>query len=1024
MSADQFEDAYQKVHTLVNVFQQNQKHYLSPAYSEADARKDFIDKFWIALGWDVNHEAQTNPYQQEVKVERTSGGSERRRRADYAFLAENFRDVRFYVEAKKPSVELENKDYYFQTIRYAWNSHTPLAVLTDFEQLHVLDCRYKPDIDTALSRGIEKHYFADYAERDKFAEVYHLFSREAVINGSLERYVESLPRPSGKARQQSLFAVGVYQSVDESFLQNLDEYREELVRSFKNKNQQLGSDELTEVIQRTLDRLVFIRFLEDKLIEPEPIVENFGKKSSAWQDFVSTSVRLDRVYNGTIFKKHQILDSPNFRADEGVFDDICENLSHIHSPYDFNAIPIHILGSIYERFLGKTVVATEKRARVEEKPEVRKAGGVYYTPEYIVRYIVENTVGKLVEGRTPDEIKGMRFADIACGSGSFLLGVYDLLLRYHTAYYNANKTRRKQGSKAGGREHADGTLHLSLVQRRNILLNNIFGVDIDAQAIEVAQMSLYLKMLEDETTSTAKKAQLELSEYEARQALLPSLSKNIICGNSLVGWDVVDGLLFETAEQRKLNPMDFEISFPQTMKAGGFDAVVGNPPYVGFHGFKMDKEYLKRKYLSASGKFDYYLPFIEQALRILRPAGLMSFICPTNFTKRAHGEGLRRHLKRSVTILQVCDFQDTQIFSGALNYTGIFVLQKSLPDIEHRIAYQERTLDQPPQLFRQAALPDNAWIFRDESASKVLESIEKQPTSSLGAIAKGISEGIVTGLNSVFLIPTNEARSLGLEEELIRCCLRGRQIRRYRLEENTEIVIYPYRSRNGKTEVLTESELKMYPATWEYLRTRRSDLKGRSYFDSSSKQWFELWCQRDLNLLETRKIVVSELAESNRFALADESQFYGDTVCGITLGERTQESLEYVLGLLNSRLIQFYYKRTTVPKANGFYIYKTMFLKNIPIRRIEFSDKSEKARHDKLVQLVKEIVVAEKQLHEARTDRDKAFCENKCTTIDRKIDRLVYDLYSLTDEDIAIVEGEASPLAGDQPKYTIFPLLG
>jgi len=186
-----------------------------------------------------------------------------------------------------------------------------------------------------------------------------------------------------------------------------------------------------------------MRFLEDKLIEPEPLVENLGTKDTVWNDFVSTSRRLNRIYNGIIFKEHPVLDSEKFHADERTFSAIRENLAHTNSPYDFNAIPIHILGSIYERFLGKVIVTTEKRARVEEKPEVRKAGGVYYTPEYIVTYIVESTIGKLIEGKTPEQIANMRFADIACGSGSFLLGVYDLLLRHHTAYYNKKRNRIK-----------------------------------------------------------------------------------------------------------------------------------------------------------------------------------------------------------------------------------------------------------------------------------------------------------------------------------------------------------------------------------------------------------------------------------------------------------------------------------------------------------------------------------------------------------------------------------------------------
>ncbi len=473
-----FDEAFTRVKELVSIFQQNEKRYLLPGYSEAQARLDFIDKFWIALGWDVNHEQQTDPYKQEVKVERGVATSEFRKRVDYAFLAPNFRDVRFYVEAKKPHAGRDNPAFYFQTIRYGWNNKTPLAVLTDFEELRVLDCRYKPDIRTALAHAKLKYNYADYADKEKFRTIYFLFSRQAVTDGSIEQFAKGLPKVSRK-RAQSGVAADEHQSIDDSFLQELDDFREELARGYKRKNPELDSAELTEVTQRTLDRLVFMRFLEDKLIETDPLIEDLHKGGRSWVNFIRTSRRLDRVYNGIIFKEHSLLDSDTFHADQRVFDKISHSLSHQNSPYDFNAIPIHILGSIYERFLGKVIVATAKQARVEDKPEVRKAGGVYYTPEYIVRYIVDNTVGKLIEGKTPKEIQEMRFADIACGSGSFLLGVYDKLLRYHTAYYNRTKKNRAEGVKAGCIQRPDGTQQLSLLQKRQVLLNNVYGVDID-----------------------------------------------------------------------------------------------------------------------------------------------------------------------------------------------------------------------------------------------------------------------------------------------------------------------------------------------------------------------------------------------------------------------------------------------------------------------------------------------------------------------------------------------------------------
>ena len=273
-----FEDAFQRAKHLASVFKQNEKQYLEQSYSEAQARLDFIDKFWIALGWDVHHEIQTNPYEQEVKVERSvSSVNEARKRADYAFLAPNFRDVRFYVEAKRRNAELDTQLNYFQTMRYGWNSQTPLAVLTHFEESFILDCRYTPDINTILHRGAKKVYYSESLDEEKFNEIYYLFSREAVANESLAKFAESLPKPTGKARQKKLFS-GSYLKIDDAFLQELDGYREELARMFKKNNPQLNGEDLTEATQRTLDRLVFMRFLEDKLIEPDTLVESLATK--------------------------------------------------------------------------------------------------------------------------------------------------------------------------------------------------------------------------------------------------------------------------------------------------------------------------------------------------------------------------------------------------------------------------------------------------------------------------------------------------------------------------------------------------------------------------------------------------------------------------------------------------------------------------------------------------------------------------------------------------------------------------
>ena len=436
--------AFDTIKQLVANFKGQESAYLSPGYQESQIRQDFIDKFFTALGWDVTHNIQMNPYQQEVHIENKVHMAGSQRRADYAFFfSPNFRDPKFFVEAKKPSRHLANPDDYYQTIRYGWNANTPIAILTDFEEFHILDCRYKPNIKDVMSQKIEYFHYSDYANEEKFSRIYWLFSHEAVANGSIEKRAAELPKPRGKAIQRGLFKGG-YQAVDEAFLEELDEYREVLAKAFKKSNPNLQSEELTEAVQSTIDRLVFIRFLEDKQIE-EPEIINLRSKKSVWKGFLALGSQLDPKYNGLVFKPHKIIDGKEFNPpDDEEFVRICDELADPSSPYNFDQIPISILGSIYERFLGKVVHATEKRVTVEEKPEVRKAGGVYYTPEYIVRYIVNETVGKLIEGKTPEEIAQMTFADIACGSGSFLIEVYNQLLDYHIRFYIANRPSKRK----------------------------------------------------------------------------------------------------------------------------------------------------------------------------------------------------------------------------------------------------------------------------------------------------------------------------------------------------------------------------------------------------------------------------------------------------------------------------------------------------------------------------------------------------------------------------------------------------
>jgi len=956
-----FDAAFREVQNLVATFQANERHYLSPAYQESEARKDFIDKFFTALGWDVNHDHQKNPFAQEVKVERGVSMHGSQRRADYAFyLAPNFRDVQFYAEAKKPFGDLATADNCFQAIRYGWNSQTPVAVLTDFEQFVTLDCRYKPDIGTAQHRILRKFHYSEYTDNETFACIYHLFSREAIASSSLNNFADTLPKQRGKAVQRGLFKGG-YQSIDDTFLEKLDEYRDILARAFKNNNPHLDGDTLTELTQRTIDRLVFIRFLEDKLIHPDNLISNFGDKGTAWQDFIAASRRLDGIYNGIVFKKHAILDAPAFKVNETAFADICKELSHVNSPFDFNTIPIHILGSIYERFLGKVIVATDKRARIEEKPEVRKAGGVYYTPEYIVRYIVENTVGKAIEGKTPNQIAELRFADIACGSGSFLLGVYDCLLRYHGNWFNANPDKAK---KAGCVLREDGGWHLSLSQRRQILLNNIYGVDIDNQAVEVSQLSLFLKLLEEETTASAQQYRLDFEQ----KAILPSLSGNVVCGNSLIGSDIMSGELFEPIEEKKLNPMDYEQRFPEVMKRGGFDAIVGNPPYGADSGAEA-LAYLRQKYEVAGREVDTYALFMEQSIKLARPNGYLSMIVPTGWYSGARFPALRRFIACKTNPIVFVNLP-YDIFADAWVDTTVYaavkrkeptswprtekqkVLLKTFPK-RHKIqSVSEFGQDTRTTEFAEwfANGGDTFLTYADSRTTALMQRIEKNgvPFATYADIQRGVTPFNLTEK------PTHATSLRAFDGS----------VRRYLID------VGPIR----------------------YVR-----------FDDTLAE------PKPIRYFQGSRLLIRELI-SRKFqiqAVKVTSDFVTNKSMQSALPLAGGPDANFLLGCFNSRLLSwFFLQKSNIAQRDDFPKIVLKETRSLPFPKIDLKKAADKSRHDKMVSLVEQMLGAKKQLATAQTDKDKDFYTNKCEAIDQKIDALVYELYGLTPKEIEIVEAD------------------
>ena len=1014
-----FENAFKIVSELVNDFKANENYYLSQSYQEADVRNDFINKFFTALGWDVRHDIQKNPYEQEVRVEKPLQIAKAQKRADYSFsLAPDYRSVKFFVEAKKPAHDLLNKDYYFQTARYGWNASTPIAVLTDFEEFHIVDCRFRPNIDDALNYKIKQFHYSDYLEQEKFSEIYWLFSREAIADNSIQKYAEALQKPRGK---KAKLTKTILQSIDEAFLEELDEIRNELAKSFKKNNEHLSSEELTEATQRTIDRLVFIKFLEDKLIEPDHYVSNFGRRKSAWEDFLIDSRKLDAKYNGVVFKKTKI-DSRNvIEPDDKTFSAICDNLSHENTPYNFDAIPIHILGSIYERFLGKVVHATDKRVTIEEKPEVRKAGGVYYTPQYIVNYIVENTVGKLIDGKTPRQISKMRFADIACGSGSFLITVFETLLDYHKQYYQKNPEQAKKD----GCILYENVYRLSLKQKQEILTNNIYGVDIDQQAVEVTQLSLYLKLLEDETTATANDTWVLFKEQ-----LLPDLNKNIVCGNSLIGTDILDltlqfPLLAKErgrgeVDELNIKPMDFENVFPEVMKSGGFDAVVGNPPYVRIQTLnEIDPhsvKYFKGKYISAQkGNYDIYVIFIEKSINLLNNNGILGYITPSKFLTTDYGEGVRNIISNKKLLNMLIDFGHSQVFHNATTYTCLLFLNKKINDEFNYCKIEANKLGSKEYEFSKiesSKLAEETWSFFDKKDAQINEKLYNNAIKLLELPAL-ISRGSSSGNDNVFCLVEKDGEyydrndfSVSIEPEILRIPIYSTDFNRYQYNRtHNERIIFPYDDNDEDMSLLTENVFKLrYPKTYQYLLDNKKLLLKRKQF----KDWYSYSASRNLIVHEKADLVIPLLAEKGSFTLFPKDDKYCPMASGgfsISIINKEYDP-KFILGLINSTLLFWILKKLSNKFRGGWITCTKQYFGELPIRKIDFNDLDDVEFYKQIITFINQMLEAKKQLQQAKTEGDKNYLERKCERLDKEIDQLVYQLYGLTEEEIKIVEGK------------------
>ena len=1025
---------------LIDQFYSQLASYRSSQYNEAQVRNEFIEPFFQALGWDVyNKDGNAYAYKDVIYEDsiKVAGAT---KAPDYAFRIGGTR--KFFVEAKKPSVNLKDEiTPAYQLRRYAWSAKLPLSILTDFEEFAVYDCRPKPDkSDKASTERLLMLTYLDYPNR--WNEIYDIFSKDAVLKGSFDQYAETVTGKRGTTE------------VDDAFLSEIERWRDLLAHNIALRNPTLSQRDLNYAIQMTIDRLIFLRICEDRGIEFYGQLQSLLNGGDTYARLCQLFHKADERYNSGLFHFHTECDqndtpdtlTTSLRLDDKPLKDILGNLYYPDSPYAFSVLPADILGQVYERFLGKVIrLTTGHHAVVEEKPEVKKAGGVFYTPTFIVEYIVKNTLGKLLEGKTPGQEglgKGtpIRVLDMSCGSGSFLLGAYQYLLDWYQNGYSKEPEKWFKGASPRLYQVTSpngAQWKLTTYERKRILLDHIYGVDIDSQAVEVTKLSLLLKVLEGESEESIGK---QLSMF--RERALPDLASNIKCGNSLIGPDFYTSQSspqetlpgFDQEEQYRINAFDWQREFATIFgSTGGFDVIIGNPPYIRIQTIQEwipeSAEYFKRTYRAANtGNYDIYVVFIERGLSLLNTQGRLGFIMPSKFWQVKYGEPLRRLLSSEKNIGQIVGFTNNQIFDTAFVNTCILVLSKTptssfqyveIPKVKKDIQISQALINAIPSTVSSSFLSGSPWIIKSANSMELIGKLAEKGMP-LEKCTTRIFQGLKTSADKIYVLnyvrETNisfigYSPHLNCEVEiecgLLHILIKGTEMRRFMPLPAKRMVLFPYEKHGTVMRLIPVDQLKsQYPNTYGYLKANEKYLRDRESSKMNHSGWYGYGRNQALDVISLPKLLTPDLAPRSSFLLDANGEYFvlGGAAGGYGIIPITGFNYLYLLGILNSQLLNFYITSSGQQVESGYYSFEARFIRSAPIRVINFSDPTDVKYHDQLVAMVERMILLHQQLASSNTPNEKTLIQRHIDTTDHQIDTLVYELYGLTDDEIKLVE--------------------
>ncbi|MGN0237907.1 MAG: Eco57I restriction-modification methylase domain-containing protein [Lepagella sp.] len=897
--------------------------------SEATMRT-WIDELLSVFGWDVQNTKQ-------VLTEHTLGRSEKVKlrdigstntRPDYTLV--NGSVLLTFVDAKSLAVNIEsNKDAAFQIRSYGWSIGAPFAIITNFEQLAIYDCSIMPNVlDEADYACIYFYEYTQFVEKFDILKVY--LYRENIIEGNIK------------------FIKGKGNALDENFSRLLGDVRKEIAKAILDNNDITNVATLSFYVQTIINRVLFIRVCESRGLEKDKLLLDFAA-DNFWEAFKRSSyAEFYDHYDGPMFKKIAPLQSLSINSD--VFTHFLNSL-YYPSPYRFDVIPLKTISDIYDLFLGYQLVVRNGKVTDELKEEFKKSNGAVTTPKQLVNNVLDSTFSTSLKCMSILQILKLSIVDIACGSGVFIVGAYEYIVKEVE-----NRIRLGEPIDDSYYILQDGNVTLTIKGRKAIINNCLYGVDINPEAVEVAKMSLSLKLIENYAPQDFGVVGLFGSQ------ILKGIGENIRCGNSLVGPDIEEicpTISDDINELQLTNAFDWQQAYPNVFKKGGFDYVIGNPPYVEVKNYNCNLPtmamYIKRVYSSSkNGKIDLAIPFIERGISLLNDNGRLGYIVQKRFFKTEYGKGIRKLLSSKQLLNGIYDYTETDLFVGRITYVAIIVCDNNKQNNTN--VWYLNSSDGRQQLLQAKSLGETPWNFENVALNALRLRLSEE-LGTLGDVCH-IKVGLQMLWNDAYQIVADHISNgilyghsvidnhVEIEFEACRPLLCNEQFAPLTKRLYTTFALFPYFvTANGEVTELSISEFTaLYPKAGAYLAKHKNmicktvETLPQRNGDYNSVDHWHLFTRANNHGAIYEKLCVPMTAQYTQAAVVMDKHVYCDNanMFFIQIDKPDEKHLYALAAIINSTIFNTLARSIANPQQGGYYKFNKQFLDPVPFPKDAF----------------------------------------------------------------------------------------